>query len=162
MSARDCLAATMLVCVAVALTGCGGGSSTASGTAESHAAALANSVCGEINAYVRGLHLRSGTAIPQSERERIRAYEESQIARVRALMSAARKLQGAGTLLSDLTAREGLKIAMGKVARKEGDVANALSYIDDAYRLDVKIAADEKAVGLTSCIGPPPRKPIGG
>jgi hypothetical protein len=48
---------------------------------------------------------------------------------------------------------------MSQVPRKEGHPANAFSLMGENYRLAVKVAADEKALGLTSCIVRP-QKPI--
>jgi hypothetical protein len=37
-----------------------------------------------------------------------------------------------------------------------------MSDIEDAYKLSVKLRDDEKALGMSACIGRPPRPPIGG
>jgi hypothetical protein len=66
------------------------------------------------------------------------------------------------TFLSDLAARRRLRTVVSKLSNKGSNVLHAGSYIEEAYRLNVKIYADEKALGLTSCLGPPPRKPIEG
>jgi len=47
-------------------------------------------------------------------------------------------------------------------SRKEGKGANAFSVLEESYRLEVKVQADLKALGMTSCLGPPPRKLIVG
>ncbi len=51
---------------------------------------------------------------------------------------------------------------MRKLSRKEGNEANAFSLLEKSYKLEVKVYADERALGMISCLGPRPRKPIGG
>lgn len=152
MNARHCLLAPVLICVAVALGGCGGGTSSPT---EARLAALANAVC-----------TRSETL---GERP---GFLSTDLARLRALIHADRKLPRVATLISDLAARQRAQAAMRKLFRKagngasfsgkEGDGANDFSLLEESYRLDVKVQADERALGMISCIGPPPRKPIGG
>ncbi len=36
------------------------------------------------------------------------------------------------------------------------------SLFEESYRLNLKVYEDAKAIGLTACIGQPPRKPIEG
>jgi hypothetical protein len=46
---------------------------------------------------------------------------------------------------------------------KGGEGPNPFSLLEESYRLEVKVQADLKALGVTSsCLGSPPRKPIGG
>jgi hypothetical protein len=75
-------------------------------------------------------------------------------------------------LTRDLAARKREQVAAGKLFRKGdsgaffsakgGKRANAFSLLEEPYRLAVKVQDDLKVLGLTSCLGPPPRKPIGG
>lgn len=151
MSARRCLLTTVLICVVAALAGCGG---SASSRAEAHLAALANAACG--NAEGMGDHFHLGT----------------DLAGVRALMHSDRKLPRVATLNRDLAARQREQAAVRKLSRKagngtyfsrkEGKGANAFSLLEESYRLEVEIQADLKALGMTSCLGPPPRKLIVG
>jgi hypothetical protein len=136
------------VCVAVALGGCGGGSPTAASRAEAHLAALANAICRESK------DLRATSAL-------FEAHRNAQLARLGALVQSDRELPRVRTLSSDVAARHRVVTAMTKVSRKEGHVANVFSLMGEDYRLAVKVAADEKALGLTSCIVRP-QKPIEG
>jgi hypothetical protein len=97
---------------------------------------------------------------------------KAEFARVRALIHSDRKLPRVGAFISDSAARRRVQAAMRKLSkkagngayfsRKEGKGANAFSLLEESYRLEVKVQADLKALGLTSCVGPTPRKPIGG
>jgi hypothetical protein len=148
VSARHCLLAIVLTCVAAALAGCGGGaSSTAASTAEAHLAALANAIC-------RESHTNRATGPP------FEAHLKTEFAKLRALIRSDRKLPRVATYISDIQARDRLRTAMSKLSKKE--VPYAFSLMEDNYRLGVKIQADLKALGMTSCIGPRPRKPIEG
>jgi hypothetical protein len=155
VSARRCLLAMVPICVVVVLAGCGG---SASSRAEAHLAVLANAACR--NAEDMGDHFHLGT----------------ELAGVRALMHSDRKLPRVATLIGDLAARQREQVALRKLSgkagngayfsRKEGkgankgEGANAFSLLEESYRLEVKLQADLKALGLTSCLGPPPRKLI--
>jgi hypothetical protein len=148
---RHRLSVVLLTCVVVVLVGCGGSrSSGAANTGEAHLVAVANATCRERREEMRA----TGATFE--------ARMKMEFASLRALISADRKLPRVGTLISDLAARRRLLREMRKIHRKEGDVTNAFSLLDESYRLEVKIQADLKALGLTSCIGPPPRKPIEG
>jgi hypothetical protein len=156
VNARHCLLSTVLICVAAALAGCGGGSSTAANTPEAHLAALANATC-------REFHTNRATGAP------FEAHMKAEFAKVRALIHSDRKLPRVSTFISDSAAQRRVQAAIlreaspGKVfRRKEGKGANAFSLLEESYRLEVKVQADLKALGLTSCLGPTPRKPIGG
>jgi hypothetical protein len=143
--------ATVLICLAAALAGCGG---SASSRAEAHLAAVANAACR--NAEGMGDHVHMST----------------DLAGVRALIHADRKLPRVATLTRDLATRQREQVAVRKLSRKgdngaffsgkEGEGANAFSLLEEPYRLAVKVQADLKALGMTSCLGPTPRKPIGG
>jgi len=92
------------------------------------------------------------------------------LAGVRALIHSDRKLPRVATLIGDLAARQKTQVALRKLSRKagsgayfsrkEGKGANAFSLLEESYRLEVKVQADLKALGMTSCLGPPPRKLI--
>lgn len=115
---------------------------------EAHLAAVANSIC-------------------RASREEMReppdgAALKARSARLRALIVSDRKLPRVATYLSDVAARRRLLAEMKKVSNKGSGAADAISDIEEAYRLDVEIRTDLQAIGLASCTGPPPRKPIGG
>jgi hypothetical protein len=137
------------------LAGCGNSSAPAAEKkAETRFVALANAVCRESNA------LRASGAQTQ-------AQLNTELARLRALATSVRKQPRFAALNSDLAARRKL---LGPISKKpnvtnrsiEGGAADPLNLLTEAYRLDVKIYTDEKALGLSSCAGSPPRAPVGG
>lgn len=141
----------VFTCIVAALAGCGG---SASSLAEAHLATVANAVC----AKSESLGERSG-------------FLRADLARLRALMHADRKLPRVSTYLSDSAAQRRVQAEMRKLS-KEADNGvfsgkgakgpNAFSFMEESYRLEVKVQADLKALGVVSCIGPRPRKPIRG
>jgi hypothetical protein len=139
------IASTWLVLsmTAMLVAGCGG---SGNGAAEARFVAFANTICFKINS-------REATTPPTpTERARLRVLEKS-----------ARKAPRVATFLSDLAARRRLRTALSKLPNKGFNVVpDGRSYLDKAYRLSVRVYADEKALGLTSCLGKPPRKPIEG
>jgi hypothetical protein len=158
--------ATVLICLAIALAGCGsGGSSTATTAVEAHAFTLANAICREYNAHIyaeRALEERGVSSGPGL----FLAHKEAELTRLRVLMSSAGKLPGVDTYISDLAAEDRLLTALSREVPKGYaayvHLALSKSFRDESHRLAVELAADEKALGLTSCLGPSPRKPIGG
>jgi hypothetical protein len=52
----------------------------------------------------------------------------------------------------------------GAVSSEKGakGTADAFSLMEESYRLEVKVQADLRALGLANCVGPPAREPIGG
>jgi len=152
VNARACLLATALTC-AVAVGACGGSTSTtAAKTAEAHLVKFAKTVCAEI---------REGNKTEPDD-----AALKTQAKRLVALMFAAHKAPRVARLISDSDARQRVRSAMPKLAGKNPNRAFLVhagvhSLFKEYYRLEVKVYADEKAVGI-SCIGRPPRKPIGG
>ena len=150
------LGGVMLTGGALVLAGCGGGGSpAAANTAETRFAALGNTICGELRARP-GAHSRSGG--PASARE------EAEISRFRALVTADTKLPRVGTFRSDLAARKRVQVATLRSVSptSDGIAANAPQLLEQSYRIDLKVSADEKALGLNACMGSHPRKPIGG
>jgi hypothetical protein len=149
VSACQCLLAAILACTVAVLSGCGSSSPTVEKTAEAQVVALANAICRESN------DLRATGAT-------VEAHRNTERARLRALAHTARKVPPLSRYLSDLAARRRLRTEMRKLSRKEGNVADAFSLLDESYRLEVKTYADKRTLGLTSCIGPPPKPPIKG
>jgi hypothetical protein len=144
--ARVSLIATALICTAGLLPGCGGASSTAASTAEARFVSFYNARCRE----------EKGDRATSHEN-----IQKTEAATLLALTSAARKAPRVATYIADLRARRTLRAEISHAA-KLSNVANPISLIEDSYRLATKIYADKKALGLTPCLGPPPRKPIGG
>jgi hypothetical protein len=123
-------------CLAVALAGCGAGSSsTTASTAETRLVSLANEICRE------SLDLRATGATVEARRDQ-------ELAKLRSLASADRQLPRVHQYLSDLHAQDRLRTEL----RRAGNKAYELDR-EDVRRLDLKIQADEKALGLTACIG---------
>jgi hypothetical protein len=155
---KTCVA-TVLICLAMVLAGCGGASSTAANNAEKHLAAFANAVC-------RESHTNRATGAP------FEAHIKAEFARVRALIHSDRKLPRVARLTRDLAARQREQVAVRKLFKKGdsgaffsgkgGKRANAFSLLEEPYRLAVRVQDDLQALGLTSCLGRTPRKPIGG
>jgi hypothetical protein len=137
------IAATWLALsvTAVIVVGCGGSGHSA---AEARFVALANAVCLKTNTD-------RATSPPTT----------TEFARLRALAKSARKAPRVATLLSDFAARRRLRTALSKLSNKTYSVTLG-SYLDKAYRLNVRVYTDEKALGLARCLGAPPRKPISG
>jgi hypothetical protein len=144
------------MCGALVLAGCGGGGAPAGAdTAEAQFVALGNAICRELKAHP-GAHARP--ARPASTRE------ETRLSRLRALMTSDTKLPHVGMFRSDLAAQKRVQFAMLRSVSptKDGIAANATELYEQFYRANVKVWADEKALGLNACMGPHPRKPIGG
>jgi hypothetical protein len=58
--------------------------------------------------------------------------------------------------------RKGLKAGgYYYVPNAQPQLPSPVSSLEDSYRLSVKVRDDEKALGLSDCIGAPPRPPIG-
>ena len=146
----------MLICGALVLAGCGGGGSLASAnTAEAQFVALGNAVCRELKAHPRA-HARSDR--PASARQ------EQKLSKFRALMTSDTKLPHVGMLRSDLATQKRIQSAMLRLVSptKDGIAADATELLDQFYRINLKVWTDERALGLNACMGPHPRKPIGG
>jgi hypothetical protein len=138
------------------LVGCGGSSTTPKVTAEARFAAAANEFCRE---------LKSTRATSQSS-PALRAKK----AKLHELESAIRKEPRIAAFLSDVAARRralapfsNLKVpSHTNRASNGGPAGEPINVVLESHRLAVKIRADEKALGLTSCMGTAPRPPIGG
>jgi hypothetical protein len=81
-------------------------------------------------------------------------------------MSSASELPGVGAYVSDLAAQYGLLASLRREAGKGYaaymHLALSKSYRDESRKLEAKVAADERALGLTACISPRPRPPVAG
>lgn len=128
---------------------------------------LANRVCTDFKPYedARGAH--EGTSNHESETEQFLAHKETEIARLRALMSPASTLPSVRAYISDLAAQDRPLTALSKAFRQDDNayfqhVVLSRSYAYESYRLDAKVAADEKALGLTACTAPSTRHAISG
>jgi hypothetical protein len=139
--ARAIGAVVLVCCVAVASAGCGGGGSSTK-NAEARLAAAFDTV-----------HCDDRAISAQTEQKEKSSF--------RSLVRADRKLPRVAKLLSDADAQDKLRAAMRKIAESTGYKPGALTNdLEAAYRLNVKLYTDEKALGF-HCIAPP-RKPIAG
>jgi hypothetical protein len=146
---RVALLAVLAACVVV-LGGRGGLS--AEQKRARHLVAVGNATCREFRANARG-----DREPPANEN----APARSKLAALRALLAADRNLPNVGAYLADAAKRRRLMAE----TETPGFVApgrNRRSLIDELHAADVKIQADLRAIGLTSCIGTPPKRPIGG
>lgn len=124
------------------LAGCGGtGSSTSTQSAEEHFIKVANSLCTD-------------------DRSLSRAQDIKTVAAVRSLAEADRDLPRVARWISDLRARDRLLASLQANADGFGAHHQITALLGEAYRLDLKVYADGKALGL-KCIRPP-RRPIAG
>jgi hypothetical protein len=162
-----CPGLAVVPAVVCLLVGCsGGGSLAVTSPVEAHTFALANAICQEYNTdtYAERALEEKGNA--GTGPEQFLAHKEMEIARLRAVLSVARKLPRAGAYISDLAAQDGLLTALskevGKGYKAYMQLALSKSYRDESRRLDIKVAADAKALHLAPCIGLSPRHPIGG
>jgi len=143
--------AALIVALAVLPVGCGrSGSSSAPTPAEARFVTLFNAICRK-------------TYTGRAERPPTAA----ETATLRSFAKSAGGAPRVAQFKSDLAAQRKLRVALGKLPRQGGFIVrrggpDVGSYIDQVYRLNVKLYGDEKALGLTSCLGRPPRKPIGG
>jgi hypothetical protein len=141
---------------ALVLAGCGGGGSpAAANTTEARFVALANTICRDSKAHPRARSRPGRPAV---------AREEPSASKLRALLASDAKLPGVGILRADFLARRRARIAVlhSVSPTTEGIVANTVELFEQLYRTNARLWADEKALGLNSCAGSPPRKPIGG
>ena len=157
-----------VVVAACLLVGCGrGGASSSPRSVEEHSIALANRVCADYRAYEDAQGAHEGTSDHGSATEQFLAHKEVEIATLRTLMSSAGELPGVRAYISDLAAQDGLLTAFSKALRQHDTaylqhVVLSRSYANESRRLDLKVAADEKALGLTACTAPSTRPAISG
>jgi hypothetical protein len=157
------LLAVPLICALALLAACGGSSVTAEKASQAHFGALANAIC------------REAQASKASRASSFLAQRNTELARVHALLNSARDLHLVSTYIADLAAQKRLRSEMSAAASDGSLVSpgespplhrvhlpDAMSDIEDAYQLSVKLRDDEKALGMSACIGRPPRPPIGG
>jgi hypothetical protein len=142
--------AALILALAVFPVGCGGsGSSGAAKTAEARFVALFNTICGKI-------YTNRAESPPT----------KAELAMLRSLAESASEAPRVARFKSDLAVRRKLRAVLDKLP-KRGYVTghgrpNIGSLLDQAYRINVKVYADKKALGLSGCLGPRPQKPIEG
>jgi hypothetical protein len=135
-SARS--APALLAVLAALIAGCGGAASGAS--IERQAVAVANAVCRDYQAYVA-----ARTASVRVEGERDQEY------RARLL-----------TALQPAAHRPRVAAYLKARAVLEAQVDSIRAFPEKIYQARLAVYRAEKALSLSNCIDPPPRKPIEG
>jgi hypothetical protein len=132
------------------LLGCGGSSPRSGNAAEAHLIALATATCRQAH------RSSSGGASVLAERK-------ADLVKLRPLIDVDRKLPSVAKFDSDLAAERQFTSTVAKSAGKHpGELIGPNSYFAKAYNLELKVYADARSLGLSSCLGAPPRAAIGG
>jgi hypothetical protein len=165
-SARQCWLVVALSCAALGIASCGGGSAAPTAAAKAHAFALADSACREYDAFIEAQQAHEGTSSPSSELERFLERTKANVTRVRAAMSQVATLPRVGAYLADLAAQD-KTLTVTSTQLKKGDEAyfaltQSPSFVAQAHRANAAVVADAKALGLSACTGPQPRKQASG
>jgi hypothetical protein len=146
---RIMLALPLLLAIS-SLLGCGGSSPRGAKADEAHLIALATATC-------RQAH-RSSPSGTSTLAER-----KADLTKLRPLIDADRKLPSVAKFDSDLAAERQFTSTVKKSAGKHpGELIGPNSYFARAYNLELKVYADARSLGLSSCLGVPPRVAIGG
>jgi hypothetical protein len=138
---------------------------TAEKASQAHIVALANAICREAKT----------AKITNATRASFIAHRKAELARVHTLMNSTRDLPLVSIYIADLAAQKRLRSEMSAAAGESNlmssggssplhrvHLPHAMSDMEDAYKLSMKLRDDEKALGMSACIGQPPRPPIGG
>lgn len=144
-----------VLCV-VSLAACGGtGSSTPSGPARAnaHLVELADAVCSRVTQAQKADSSGLAAALARLKNVSVR---------FRAQITADSEIPRVGRLNADLAALKRLRTELRKVRSGYFDASQPLRLVEDVYQRQLDVYADARALRLPSCIGPRPRKPIGG
>jgi hypothetical protein len=156
----------VLVCTAGALGGCGGSSSTVTAADKAHAFARANVACLEYNSFLEALRAHEGQGSPGSELEQFLERTEQRGNRVRAALQPVAKLPAVATYIADLSTQVESEAALESELKKSASAYLKLTetkpFAEKTRRAGVEVAAEAKALGLSACVGPKPRKPATG
>lgn len=131
--------------------------------ARAHPFALATVICRAYDAYIK----------TQQNPRKVLTQKAMELGELRVVMTSARTQPRVRGFMSDLTALDGIYTALNnrmpilrdyiyEAGRFRYEVGRLRYEAGRFRRIDARVNADEKALGLTSCIGPPPRHPIGG
>ena len=161
-----------LICLAAVLAGCGSGSSTATGAsaptsaAKAHAFALANAACTEYNKFIEAQKAHEGEGSPNAELALFFARTQARLTKLRAAMTPIDGLPQAAKLIADMNAQD------GSLAELSGQLkTSAAAYLkltesepfaENTRRYAADVAADAKALGLSTCVGLPAHKSSAG
>jgi hypothetical protein len=148
------------------LAGCGSSGTSMSKNMGARAVAFADTICREYNSSIyteRVLEDKGGQGPRPGQ---FLADREAEFTKLRAVMDSAREISRVRVYISDLTVQDRFLTALSKEVGKGYAAylhfALSRSFRYGAHRSEVKVADDAKALGLTPCIGPRPRKPIEG
>lgn len=125
----------------IALSGCGGSAPKPDPTRLARLVAEANSLCRGDRSLVRHARLEA-------------------IEKAAEYLPAGKKIKEAHAERRALEAKRRILRTSGGVVT--GTVAGSPDFVDRFYRLQTQIYDSLKALGLTPCLGKPPRRPIGG
>jgi hypothetical protein len=166
MRAGRCLLVGVLGCAVAVLGGCGGSSSTVTPTAKARAFALASVACLEYNRFLEAQQAHEGQGSPGLELEQFLERTEERGNKVRAALHPVEKLPGVATYISDLTTQVESESALASELKKSAaaylQLAETKPFAEKTRRAGAEVAADAKALGLSACVGPEPRKAVDG
>jgi hypothetical protein len=160
------LLAGVLACAAAALGGCGGSSSTVTAADRAHALALAGAACLEYNRFLENLQAHEGAGSPSAELEQFLTRTEERGNKVRVALTPLDKQPGVATYISDLTTQVESEEALARELKKSAAAYLKLTetkpFAEKTRHAGAAVAADAKALGLSACVGPKPRKAVKG
>jgi hypothetical protein len=144
------LRVTTLVVVLLWTVSCGGSATKPDPATKARVVAEANALCRQQARRSRPLA------------EQVQAAFQHRLAYLlRAITKAAANLPAATALERERTARRQLMRELSKRSAG-GESVPPTVLMDRLYRVELLIHDDWKALGLTACLGPPPRPPISG
>jgi hypothetical protein len=163
---RRRLLATVLACLAAALGGCGGSESAFTPAEKAHAFALAGAACAQYDRFIEAQQAHEGSGSPNAELEQFLENTETRTRAVREAMRPLQKLPHVAGYIADLTAQEGSLTALSTQLRKSPEaylkLAETEPFANNTRKYGADVASDAKLLGLSTCVGPRPGKPITG
>jgi hypothetical protein len=140
-----------VLAVLALLGGCGSSAPKPDPVREARLVAEANMLC------------RSWAHLPRRMQDREVVQFQKRVAAVtNALLQAAAYLPAGRSWKEARAKQRALYAERSKLMRSGGFVPGSPNLIERFYRLRLQIYDDVKALGVTSCVGQPPRPPIGG
>jgi hypothetical protein len=149
---------------AFSIAGCGKDAAAPRLSAEQRAVAEVNEVCAEYTAFARAWAAQVGERPSRPAVERLRTVKSAAAARTRTLLRPVAAEPRVRRYLDAVAARERLRSQLATLAagRKSNSTRLAPDPLGRLYAATLRAYEDARALGLGSCTGPPPRKPIGG
>lgn len=148
---KRCIAPLLVSAAAVLATlgGCGSTNPKPDPAREARLVAETNALCA--SALAPGASLKA----QRSEAQHRLTVLLKALTKAWAYLAAGRSLNEAGAKRRTLNAE-------AQKREKSGTFRSAMDYLERSYRLQRQIYDEARALGLTQCIGRPPRPPIGG